>query len=90
MQKTNKRSKQHVIDLVCNRSNGTPNFALLIGAGASISSGVPGSSSLVNDWRKKIYIRDRSTEPFEEWLKQPWFQDDEEYSLLFEMICGEP
>lgn len=39
----NKRNKEHLINLIRRRSSETPNFAFLIGAGASASSGVKNS-----------------------------------------------
>ncbi len=68
------RSKRHLIDQVCNRSNGTPNFALLIGAGASVTSGVPSANMMIQDWRKQLFSRAASKEKFEDWIiQQSWY-----------------
>jgi tetratricopeptide (TPR) repeat protein len=83
----NKRDKSHLIRLIGRRSNSTPNFSLLIGAGASITSGVKTASEMISEWRRQLYDQSKSDKPIEEWLKeQDWYQNDEEYSILFEMV----
>jgi len=86
----NKREKTHLIALVGRRSNETPNFALLIGAGASASSGVKTASQMIAEWCRQLHEQSKSDEPLEEWLqKQEWYEDDEEYSILFEKVCDQ-
>ncbi len=83
----NKRDKAHLTNLTSKRSNGTPNFALLIGAGASASSGIKTASEMITEWRQQLHEQSESNEPLETWLqKQDWHQDEEEYSILFERI----
>jgi tetratricopeptide (TPR) repeat protein/NAD-dependent SIR2 family protein deacetylase len=87
LEKYNKKEKMHLINLVGNRSNNTPNFALLVGAGASVSSGVKPASEMIDEWRKQLYEQSRSKEPFDKWLsEQYWYKDEEEYSILFEKV----
>lgn len=87
----NKRDKSHLINLISRRSSDAPNFALLIGAGASASCGVKTASQMITEWRQQIYEQSRSDEPFEEWLQeQDWYKDDEEYSILFEQVYDQP
>ena len=82
-----RRDKQHLIRLIGRRNNSTPNFALLIGAGASVSSGVRSSIGMVSEWRRQLYEQSKSTKPFEKWLEeQDWYQDEEEYPILFEKV----
>ncbi|KAF5437705.1 Tetratricopeptide (TPR) repeat, partial [Candidatus Methanophagaceae archaeon] len=67
------------------RNNTTPNFALFIGAGTSASSGIKTASQMITEWRRQLYDPSKSDETFEEWLKeQDWYEDEEEYSILFE------
>lgn len=82
----NKKQKGHLINLIGRRINTTPNFALLIGAGASVSSGVKASNEMIVEWRRQLYDQEaKGREPFAKWLpKQEWFSDGEEYSILFE------
>jgi len=88
LEKLDKRGKIHLINLIGQRSNNTPNFALLIGAGASASSGVKIASEMIAKWRRQLFEESKSTKPFEEWLKeQVFYEDDEEYSILFETLC---
>lgn len=91
LEQLNKRGKIHLINLIGRRSNNTPNFALLIGAGASASSGVKTASEMIAEWRLQLYEESKSTKPFEEWLKdQDFYEDDEEYGILFEKLCDQP
>jgi len=83
----NKRHKAHLINLIGKRNNNTPNFALLIGAGASASSGVKTTRQMIAEWRRQSYEQSRSEDPFEDWLrKQDWYEDEEEYAILFERV----
>jgi tetratricopeptide (TPR) repeat protein len=73
--------------LISKRNNNTPNFALFIGAGASASSGIKTASQMITEWRRQLYEQSKSGETFEKWLKkQDWYEDEEEYSILFEKI----
>ena len=69
-------------------------LALLLGAGASKSSGVPLAFEMIAEWRQDVF---ESTVPAAQregldaktWLatqreQYPWFESDAEYSLLFE------
>ena len=86
-----RRDTTQLIDLIGRRSNNTPNFALLIGAGTSVSSGIKPASQMIEGWRQKLYERSRCDESCQDWLnKQDWYEDDEEYSTLFEKICDQP
>jgi NAD-dependent SIR2 family protein deacetylase len=83
----NKKHKTHLINLIRRRSIETPNFALLIGAGASASSGVKIAKEMIEEWRRQLFEQSKSKDPFDEWLKkQDWYEDDEEYSILFERV----
>ena len=33
----------------------TPNYSILLGAGASVTSGIRSGQTLVNDWKKQVY-----------------------------------
>jgi len=91
LEKLDKRDKIHLINLIGQRSNNTPNFALLIGAGTSASSGVKTASEMIAEWRRQLFEESKSTKPFEEWLKdQDFYEDDEEYSIVFETLCDQP
>jgi tetratricopeptide (TPR) repeat protein/NAD-dependent SIR2 family protein deacetylase len=86
-----RRQKKHIIDLISRRSDSTPNFAILIGAGASASSGVRTAFQMVAQWRSQLYDESCVQETFDDWLKkQDWFNRDDEYSVLFERVCDQP
>jgi tetratricopeptide (TPR) repeat protein len=85
MEMYNGRDVAHLINLISKRNNNTPNFALFIGAGASASSGIKTASQMITEWRRQLYEQSKSGETFEKWLKkQDWYDDEEEYSILFE------
>lgn len=86
-----RRTKEHLIDLILDRNNNTPNFALFIGAGASVTSGAKPASEMIEEWRQRLYEESQSKEEYEDWLsKQEWFNSDKEYSILFEAVCDTP
>lgn len=70
LEERNKRDKLHLINLIEKRSNNTPNFALFIGAGASVSSGVKSASEMIAEWRRQFYEQSKSEEPFDKWLEK--------------------
>lgn len=87
----NKRDMTQLINQICKRVGNSPNFALLIGAGASIASGVKPTSQMIVEWQKQLHLQSKSSESLDAWLKkQDWFEDDEEYSILFEKCYDEP
>ena len=87
----NKKDQKHLINLIGQRCENTPSFALLIGAGASKNSGVKLANEMIEEWRRQIYIESQSSEKYEEWVsKQIWYNADEEYSILFEKVCDQP
>lgn len=84
------RNSRHLIDQVINRSEGAPSYALLLGAGASVTSGVKTGEEMVRDWRRILYEREQTEQPFSEWLAvQPW-QGEGEYGNLFEIMYATP
>lgn len=87
----NTRSPEHLINLIRQRSNGVPNFAILIGAGASVSSGIKSSRSMIKEWREQLYLESNSELSFQEWLEnQNWYNIEKEYSILFEKLYDGP
>lgn len=90
-EKFSKRDKTHLINLIKRRNADAPNFALLIGAGASVSSGVKSTCKMVDEWRQLLYKQSRANKPIEQWLQeQDWYEDEEEYSILFEIAYDRP
>lgn len=67
----------------------TPNYSILLGSGASISSGIRSGSDLIKHWKKEIYDdSDKkghlSIEEFYSDENAPtWYKKDNEYSCLF-------
>ncbi|OGN92384.1 MAG: hypothetical protein A2Z75_05745 [Chloroflexi bacterium RBG_13_50_10] len=91
LEESNKRDRAHITNLIGLRCNKTPTFALLIGAGASATSGAKTSSELIAEWRQRLYRQSKNEKPLAEWLKeQDWYEDEEEYPILFEKVYDQP
>jgi len=87
----NKRSKEHLVNLIKTRVDNTSEFSLFLGAGASVSSGVKSASEMISEWQKKLFVSRKGTENFTEWLdKQDWNNVDDKYSRLFEEVYDQP
>ena len=88
---SNRRDEDHLIKQILNRNGDVPNYALLVGAGASRYSGVDTADEMISRWRRELYIRDGSKGQPDEWLKgQYWYGDEDEYAILFETMYDEP
>lgn len=84
------RDTRHLIDQIINRSEGVPSYALLLGSGASVTSGVKTAEDMVRRWRTILYERAQADQPFHEWLTvQPWYGEGE-YGGLFEIMYATP
>ena len=75
------------------RTDSTPNYTLLLGAGCSISSGIRPATVLCDLWRDEVIsnlapaLADKDTEEKRDWLKRnegAWYDPQKEYSTLFE------
>jgi tetratricopeptide (TPR) repeat protein len=89
---TNKtKSKSHLINILNGTKKHHPNFALLLGAGASVTSKVPSAQHLIDDWRKKHHLQNFRNKDQEEHFKlYHWYKTSEEYSYLFESLYDQP
>jgi len=87
----NRRHIEHLVNLILTRNADIPNFALLLGSGASSTSGVRTARDMITGWRRQLYGRSKAKEDFAHWLsKQEWYGHDDEYSLLFELVFDQP
>ena len=55
--KSRERSIQDLIQFVRNRTDSLANYTLLLGAGASVTSGIRSANALVEEWRREVYER---------------------------------
>lgn len=57
-------------------------FAFVLGAGASVSSGIPSGRTLVDEWLRQLHLRDpeRKDVKIEEWVKDNLDIDDFQYA----------
>ena len=84
------KSAAHLRRLINTRNGEVPNFALLLGAGASQTSGVDTAAKLIDEWRQ-IMISNANADDDHAWLTaQDWYQHEDEYSMLFEMVYDQP
>ncbi len=85
------RSTEHLTNLVLTRNAGISNFALLLGSGASATSGVKTATEMIEVWRSELYRRSGSGQTFANWIKkQESYGSDDEYAILFESLYDQP
>jgi hypothetical protein len=89
-----RRSLTDLTEFVKTRTGSVSNYTLLLGAGASVTSGIKAATTLVEEWRREIYHRlcTSPIDPYDsdaarQWLSQQfpeWYSAHKEYSSLFE------
>ena len=85
------RDSSHLLNQITTRAQGVPSYALLLGAGASVSSGVKTAEEMIADWRLDLYRRAQTHQSFQAWLEdQPWHGRIDEYGRLFEVMHDLP
>ena len=88
---SNLKNADHLIHLILNRNEDVPQFSLLLGSGASISSGIKTAQEMIDEWRNLLFLRSNSSVACQDWLDdQSWYKHEDEYSLLFENIYDQP
>ncbi len=87
------RSVKDLTSYISTRVSDTcPNYSLLLGAGASVTSGIRSGQALVREWRKDLFemysrLPFESDEKAKEYLisnEGAWYTEANEYSALFE------
>jgi hypothetical protein len=88
------RNLSDLIEFVKTRTGSVTNYTLLLGAGASVTSGISSATTLIDQWRKELYERlctsptnPYSPETARQWLAQQhpeWYSAQREYASLFE------
>lgn len=87
----NRRNMDHLINLILTRNADIPNFALILGSGASNNSRVKTACEMIYGFQRQLYERSKTKRSFTEWCKeQEWYEHDDEYSLLFESVYDQP
>ena len=88
-----KRSVTDLSRFIQTKAGKSANFTLLLGAGCSVSSGIRPATKLTEDWARDLYhgltedSKESSIEKIREWLRTnapDWYNQDHEYSCLFE------
>ena len=88
------RSVEDLTQFLSTRTDKVPNYTLLLGAGASVTSGVRSAGELIEVWRRELYERlclhttaPYNTEHARTYLAREhaqWYSTQREYSSLFE------
>ncbi|AQQ66598.1 hypothetical protein Mag101_02260 [Microbulbifer agarilyticus] len=81
-----------------NREGISANYNIFLGAGASVTSGIPAASSLIEEWALEIYSnlsgkKTNSSSEAIEYFKsnhQKWYKPNNPYASLFEKKCDLP
>ena len=85
------KTAQHLMHLITTRNKDVPNFSLLLGSGASSTSNVLTATEMIERWRRMLFSRSNGDKGYNEWLAyQPWFEHEDEYSILFETVYDQP
>ena len=89
--RSNDKTAEHLMHLILTRNGDVPNFSLLLGSGASSSSGIGTALAMIDEWRMLLFGRSKSGDGYQKWLSdQNWFEHEDEYSMLFELIYDQP
>ena len=88
---SNEKNAGHLMHLIVTRNGNVPNFSLLLGSGASSTSGVKTAQTMIGEWRRLLFDRSGNGGSYPDWLAtQSWFEHEDEYSILFEAIFDQP
>ena len=88
---SNEKTAEHLMHLILTRNGDIPNFSLLLGSGASSTSGVLTAEDMIEEWRPLTFSHSGSNDSYLKWRdNQRWFRHEDEYSMLFEAIYDQP
>ncbi|MDR5866732.1 SIR2 family protein [Halomonas koreensis] len=87
------RSVEDLVRFLKTRVELAPNYCVLLGAGCSVSSGIPSGGELIEGWKRELYsefngdLEGYSSEVATDYFSKnhsSWFNSSNEYSSLFE------
>ena len=88
---TGRKTASHLMNLITTRNANVPNFALLLGSGASATSKVATAHDMIVQWRLSLFAETERQNGYHEWLvNQAWYEHEDEYSILFELVYDQP
>lgn len=78
------KKAEHLADIILTRNEGMPSYALLLGAGASMHSGIKTADVMIESWRYQLYKQLNPGANYRAWVRrQSWYGSDGEYAFLF-------
>lgn len=86
-----RKPASHLIHLIASAKSHHPNFLLFLGAGASVESGVKSATEMISDWREtysQIHADENGAPRSVQ--TESWYQQPNEYSVLFEALFDQP
>ncbi len=79
------KQQQHLINIIKHTRDHHPNFTVFLGAGASVTSGIDPAEKMIRMWREQ-YVEIFSPDSQAKLEKESWYDQDDEYSGLFEKL----
>jgi tetratricopeptide (TPR) repeat protein len=85
------KPQSHLINILSATRDHHPNFALFLGAGSSVTSGVKNTGEMIQEWRDCFCRSYGGADDKDKFISnQPWYNKPEEYSHLFELLYDQP
>lgn len=80
-----------LVELVRRMPNGDPRYALFLGAGASLSSGIPTSERLITQWQRRLFLdetgqtawRPHYEKKFNDWVRSEYQRWKSEWQAAY-------
>lgn len=90
--KTKRYPQAHLVNILKSTRDHHPNFVLMLGAGASVTSNVMLVKDMLKKWREQHYemYKENDESQIDHLKRQNWYQTSDEYSILFEKLYDQP
>lgn len=86
------KSQKELLHVISSTGSNPFGYVLLLGAGASVTSGVKSASTMISEWRSQHFrvFAPAGLSEAEHLEKQTWYQKPNEYAILFETLYELP
>ncbi len=85
-----KRTAGHLMNVINTRNGKVPNFSLLLGSGASRTSGIKTAEDMIAEWRALLSDDSDDVDRANHATRKSLADSEDEYSVLFETIYDQP